>query len=488
MLSAWPRKLRFLPFVLSGLILFAPFGCKKNEGGGATAESHGSLFAALPASADVLITVDLATLKQELTTAFGTKKERGEAMLADLSSVLKEATGADLLSVSHVTIAVSARDGGVVAAFPGLGGQLKAPSGGRPFVQIDRGLGAIAAGDVLLVGNMEGLMAAARAAEGKAPNVAASDTAARHKELAGAAGAGLVVATSASPLLAMARRALGSGVSGGGLTGVAASITKTFGIKVVLTGDGATLSAIEGLYRAGMGQMQAQVQQLQTQLASQEGVLVKLAAVLLEHSAESLPESIRWSTSGEQTTITTDVLEGGGYGVATMAILAAIAIPAFIKYQRRAKTTEAIEQLDRMYKGAAIYYATPKINVRGERLPCQFPASQAATPVEGTCCASLGGPDNDGDGRCDQTTTYWDTNTWAALSFQITDQHYFTYAFDSNGQTGPNAQFTASAYGDLDCDSIMSTFQRMGFGDPTATAYECSLQGSAAFYVEQETE
>ena len=157
-------------------------------------------------------------------------------------------------------------------------------------------------------------------------------------------------------------------------------------------------------------------------------------------------------------------------------------------YTARAKTTEAIDQLDKIYKGAAIYFATPKIDRTGRKLMCQFPADQPPTPVEGTCCGSRGGPDADNDNRCDAAWNHWDSDTWSALSFQITDQHYFVYAFDSNGLTGPEAQFTASAYGDLDCDGVMSTFQRMGFGDPGSTMAECSLQGSAAFYVEQETE
>lgn len=174
--------------------------------------------------------------------------------------------------------------------------------------------------------------------------------------------------------------------------------------------------------------------------------------------------------------------------VAILAILAVVAVPAFIKYMRRAKTTEAIDQLDKIYKGAAIYYTAPKINKAGSKLDCQFPDNQAITPVEGTCCVGLGGPDNDNDERCDQTTTYWDEDTWSALSFQITDQHYYVYSFNQNGQLLDAAQFTANAHGDLDCDGHQSTFQRMGFGDPQATHAECSLQGSAAFYVENETE
>jgi prepilin-type N-terminal cleavage/methylation domain-containing protein len=174
--------------------------------------------------------------------------------------------------------------------------------------------------------------------------------------------------------------------------------------------------------------------------------------------------------------------------VAILGILAVVAVPAFIKYMRRAKTTEAIDQLDKIYKGAAFYYTAPKVSKTGSKLPCQFPTDQGVTPTAGTCCGALGGPDVDADERCDAAPSTWTANsTWAALSFQMNDAHYFIYAYDQDG-TLSTAIMTASAYGDLDCDSTQSTFQRLGYGDPQATRSECAMRGSAAFYVENETE
>jgi type IV pilus assembly protein PilA len=176
--------------------------------------------------------------------------------------------------------------------------------------------------------------------------------------------------------------------------------------------------------------------------------------------------------------------------VAILAILAVVAVPAFIKYMRRAKTTEAIDELDKIYKGAAFYYTKPMIDKAGAKLPCQFPASQGVTPIEASCCGTTIGSaaDSDNDDRCDAKPSNWtDMDVWAALSFQMNDQHYFVYSFDSSG-TLDAAQMTAQANGDLDCDATQSTFQRIGWGDPEATRAECAMYGSAAFYVEQETE
>ncbi len=190
-------------------------------------------------------------------------------------------------------------------------------------------------------------------------------------------------------------------------------------------------------------------------------------------------------------------------------ILAAIAVPAFIKYQRKAMTTEAIDYLDKIYKGAADYYVTPRVKEDSfEKLPCQFPESQPVTPSAGTCCKALGGPDQDGDNRCDALggpesgpppkgkkgrseppANPWDTPTWSALRFEITQPHYFVYEFTSNGKTGVDAEFVATAYGDLDCDGVRSTFQRFGKADPRCSDFgECCVASRAALFVNNETE
>lgn len=171
-----------------------------------------------------------------------------------------------------------------------------------------------------------------------------------------------------------------------------------------------------------------------------------------------------------------------------LGIAAVITIPAFIKYQRKAKTVEAIDMLDKIYRGAVDYYSTPRVGYDGGKIECQFPADQVPTPSAGTCCADLGGPDRNGDGRCDVDADAWSTATWSALRFQMNDEHYFVYSFDSNGMTGPDAQFTVSAYADLDCDGIMSTFQRFGRADPRSMYGECSVASMAALFTQNETE
>lgn len=171
--------------------------------------------------------------------------------------------------------------------------------------------------------------------------------------------------------------------------------------------------------------------------------------------------------------------------VAILGILAVIAVPAFIKYMRRAKTTEAIDELDKIYKGAAYYYTAPHVSSVGSRIHCQFPTTQGLTPAT-TCCDPA--MDTNADGRCDSIATNWNEKTWSALSFQITDEVYFQYSFQSNGKTLDEAQATANANADLDCDGTFSTFQRLIWGDPQAWYNECTQIGSSAFFVDNETE
>jgi len=56
----------------------------------------------------------------------------------------------------------------------------------------------------------------------------------------------------------------------------------------------------------------------------------------------------------------------------------------------------------------------------------------------------------------------WSDPTWQSLGFAIEGEHYYRYRYMSSTR-GPRTQFTAQAIGDLDCDGVLSTFERVGF-------------------------
>jgi hypothetical protein len=150
------------------------------------------------------------------------------------------------------------------------------------------------------------------------------------------------------------------------------------------------------------------------------------------------------------------LIVGGGL-IFVVGILAAVSIPAFMKYMRRAKTTEAAPNLKKIFDGAKGYYekGVAERGVTGEAAQeQQFPDSVGLTPLK-PCCRQSGK-------KCRGTD--WSNATWAAVGFEISDPHYFQYRFSSTGRDG-DAQFTAGAHADLDCDGILSTWERSGTVD-----------------------
>jgi type IV pilus assembly protein PilA len=143
--------------------------------------------------------------------------------------------------------------------------------------------------------------------------------------------------------------------------------------------------------------------------------------------------------------------------VAIIGILASVAIPAFVKNARKAKTTEATVGLQRMYTGSRSYVLEETVRrAQVDPIPPQFPESAALTPAA-TCCASPGR-------KCTANPALWTNLTWQAVRFDMADPHYYQYEYQSTGTAGAGAgsRFTARAMGDLDCDGILSTYEMVG--------------------------
>jgi type II secretory pathway pseudopilin PulG len=126
---------------------------------------------------------------------------------------------------------------------------------------------------------------------------------------------------------------------------------------------------------------------------------------------------------------------GGGYAFTpVVGILAAVAIPAFMDYTKRSKTTEAQLQLNKIGKAAKIGFAENS----------QFPVGEVG--AEPTCC---GQPNN----HCAVNAATWQDPVWKALDFEIDEPHLYRYTYKSDGKT-----FHATAIGDLDCDGQEATY------------------------------
>ena len=140
-----------------------------------------------------------------------------------------------------------------------------------------------------------------------------------------------------------------------------------------------------------------------------------------------------------------------------LGLLATVSVPAFRKFFERAKVMSVLGRLKKISDGAAAYYEESDRLVRiprGEQDKPQkrFPESTSVTPARRCCVFGK-------EGKCEGTN--WDTPTWRALGFVVEGRHRFRYQFISKGR-GREAQFTARAHADLDCDGLESTFERVG--------------------------
>jgi type IV pilus assembly protein PilA len=163
--------------------------------------------------------------------------------------------------------------------------------------------------------------------------------------------------------------------------------------------------------------------------------------------------------------------------VAIIGILAAVAIPAFMKYIRRSKTVEATMNIRKLYDSSVSYYESEHADSGGNILARQFPLSAAWTPTV-DCGTQTGG-------KCAPSNyiTSWQVATWTGLNFSVDDPFYYQYQYASGG-TASNSSFNAQAQGDLNGDSKYSLFQRTGKINST----DNNVQGGAGLYTVNDIE
>ena len=138
--------------------------------------------------------------------------------------------------------------------------------------------------------------------------------------------------------------------------------------------------------------------------------------------------------------------------VAIIGILAAVAIPAFMDYMKKGKTTEAELQLAKIKTNAKASYNTDSA----------YPAVTAALTPASPCCTQNAG----GKKKCAVSAADWATTPWQTLDFQLDEPFYFQYSY-----TGTATAYTATAVGNLDCDATSITYTLAGStvnGSPTA--------------------
>ena len=161
--------------------------------------------------------------------------------------------------------------------------------------------------------------------------------------------------------------------------------------------------------------------------------------------------------------------------VAILGILAALAIPAFIGYVRRSKTSEATGNLNSLFKSAASYMAAERsgqglVGTGATTATYCTVGSDTVTPVPGASKKQYVAPANA-----------------IALGFSVADFVYFGYGMTGTDKCGWTANqsnvYTFLAHGDLDGDSTRSTFELAAGTDKDTTLYHAK-----GFYIVNEIE
>lgn len=148
--------------------------------------------------------------------------------------------------------------------------------------------------------------------------------------------------------------------------------------------------------------------------------------------------------------------------VTILGLIAGLAIPSFLNYVRRSRTIEASGSLRRIFDASIAYYFDEHAAQDGRAISRTFPAAASPTPAA-SCCGQPGD-------KCDSMAAFANDPTWQALNFQMEDPHRYVYSYASSGDDA-DARFTARANGDLDCDGVFSTFERVGWVDAEGQAH-----------------
>jgi len=218
--------------------------------------------------------------------------------------------------------------------------------------------------------------------------------------------------------------------------------TMAFGggrVAVTVHGDQDTLSSMRAELAEGMDEGLEQLKTAKSELtAPGEPALPGIMSIVGYHLMLESKEQLPAVTNG---VLALDVPFDASptMAVGVVGVLSAVAIPAFMKYIAKSKTTEAKMFLRKMADGARAYAY--------EQGKGAFPPAAPLTPSSGPCGAD----------KCEPNAEQWAHPGWTALMFSVDDPHYYAYEFVSDGSS-----FTARAMGDLDGDGIPSVFELYG--------------------------
>lgn len=138
--------------------------------------------------------------------------------------------------------------------------------------------------------------------------------------------------------------------------------------------------------------------------------------------------------------------------VAVIGVLSAIAIPSYVGYARRARASEATDNISTMYRLSAAYYTLEHTASRGRLLVTH-------------CTVDSEGPVPANPGTRKHSVAWGSTTSFVALGFATSAPVQYAYEIVSAGGCSHEAGqplYSFRAMGDLDGDGVTSLYEVAG--------------------------
>jgi type IV pilus assembly protein PilA len=142
--------------------------------------------------------------------------------------------------------------------------------------------------------------------------------------------------------------------------------------------------------------------------------------------------------------------------VAIIGILAAVAIPAFLDYMKRSRTTEASVNLNKIGKNAKRAYG--EVSSYPQAAGALLPPGLAVAPGK-NCCGGSGGitgaVGSTLNNKCTADPAKFKADAgWLALEFSVDEPSQYQYQYAPVS----SSSFAAYGIGDVDCDGTSATW------------------------------
>lgn len=207
-------------------------------------------------------------------------------------------------------------------------------------------------------------------------------------------------------------------------------------VKITLRGEQSKMQALKPLWESQLSAGAAELKKLKKNV-DQLDIAQGAGAILAYHLADPLQKRLMPEFDGEY--VRSNMSLDGAAAVGGLGVLAAVAIPAFLKYIRDSKRSEAQENLHAISMGALSYYEEEHV-VQGGVVTGQYPQGEVCTTT-GNTAGQKQVPDS----------SEFDKGLWKDLRFNLSRPHYYQYCY-----TGTADHFTATAKATLDSGEMAS--------------------------------